>query len=156
MARKKCQINTKTAGMFGNEISLIIPNHPVMQIGVNIDYDPLSRFDNKLKKGYLFRSPQVDPRELDAIWSTIQHFSHPHLIWVEFEEKNDKIELTAFARIEDPSDATMFAFAHSSFEKWSDDKEKADKLDRKRKPNKLRVTKDGRIRGKVTVETLGD
>lgn len=155
MARKKTKWKIE-GDMFGKNLQVVLPDGELISVGQNLQYDPISQFDKKLKTGYLFRSPQVDPRELASIWDTLQNFSQPHLIWVEFEKKDDKTELTAFARFDDRGEATMFAFSHSSFEKWSDEKEKADKLERKRKPNKLRVTKDGRIKGTVTIETLGD
>ena len=156
MARKKLKWHV-TGDMFGTDIGLILPedNGP-LPVGDKISYDPIKRFAKSLKTGYLFRSPKADPRDLATIWDTMEQFESPHLIWVECEKKDDKFELTAFARISDQGEATMFAYAHSSFEKWSDAKEVEDKKERKRKPAKIRITKDGRLKGKITVETLGD
>lgn len=157
MARKKLKWAV-TGDMFGNDINVIMPDDKgPIPVGHGIGYDPIKRFAKGLKSGYLFRSPRANPDELATVWDTLEQFEHDHLIWIECEKKeDDRYELTAFARIVDQGEATMFAYAHSSFEKWSDAKETEDKKERKRKPSKLRVTKDGRIKGKITVETLGD
>jgi len=156
MARKKLkwQVN---GDMFGTDISVLLPEDkgPLL-IGHQIGYDPIKRFTKNLKTGYLFRSPKADPRDLSSIWDTMEQFESPHVIWVECEKKDEQFELTAFARISDQGEATMFAYAHSSFEKWSDSKEAEDRKERRRKPAKIRITKDGRLRGKITVETLGN
>jgi len=165
MARKKLKWHV-SGDMFGQDVYLVWPDKDAVtvdgeridrvQVGQGIAYDPLSRFDAKLKTGYLFRSPKTNPIDLATVWDTLEQFSGSYRLWSEFEKKDDKIEITTFALIADQSEATMFAFAHSSFEKWSDEKETADKAERRRKPTKLRVTKDGRIKGTITVETLGD
>lgn len=156
MARKRLKWQV-TGDMFGTDISLLLPDDkgPLM-VGHKINYDPIKRLAKGLKSGYLFRSPKTDPNELATVWDTMAQFEYPYLIWVECEKKDEKFELTAFARISDQGEATMFAYAHSSFEKWSDAKEAEDKKERKRKPAKIRITKDGRLKGKITVETLGD
>lgn len=156
MARKKLKWDV-AGDMFGKDVRLALPTGDPIVVGHQLSSDPIKRMDAKLKDGYLFRSPKANPDELATIWNTLEHFAGPHKVWVECESKDDgKFELTAFARIGDRGEATMFAFSHSSFEKWSDEKEKADAKDRRRKPAKVRVTKDGRLTARVTVETLGD
>ena len=155
MARKKAKMQAD-GDMFGYELKLKVPDHDDIVIGRQLQIDPTKLLDGKLRDGYLFRSPKADPDVLSTIWETLRHFSSPYRVWVEYEERDGKIELTAFARLSDKGEATMFAFSHSEFQKWSDAQEKSDAKDRKRKPTKVRVTKDGRITARVTVETLGD
>ena len=156
MARKKAKWGIGK-DMFGMDVHLLIKDRDNITVGHGLDLDPTKKMDAKLDGGYLFRSPKADPADIETIWATLAHFTNPYRIWVEYEIKDeDRIELTAFARISDKGEATMFAFSHSTFEKWSDEKEKADAKDRRRKPPKIRVTKDGRIKARVTVETLGD
>jgi hypothetical protein len=156
MARKKMKWLV-SGDMFGHDLWITAADKHKFPVGKQISYDPTARFDSKLKTGYLFRSPRVNPDDLANIWQTLRQFTQPHNVWVEFEDKDDdRVELTAFARIVDGSEATMFAFSHNIFEKWSDEKEAADKKDRKRQPSRIRISKDGRLRGRVTVETLGD
>lgn len=165
MARKKLKWQA-TGDMFGHDLYLVLPEKDAVdvggkridrvQVGQAIAFNPVSRFNSKLNTGYLFRSPRTDPSDLAMVWDTLEQFAGDHRLWSEFEKKDDGIEITTFALISEQSEATMFAFAHSSFEKWSHDKEKADRAERRRKPTKLRVTKDGRLKGKITVESLGD
>lgn len=157
MARKKLKWQV-TGDMFGTDISVVMPDDKgPLQVGHQLGYNPIVRFDRKLTTGYLFRSPKADPQELATIWDTLEQFQSGILVWIECEKKDDdRYELTAFARLADQAEATMFAFAHSSFEKWSDSKEAEDRKERRRKPAKIRITKDGRLKGKITVETLGD
>jgi hypothetical protein len=156
VARKKLKWDV-AGDMFGTNVRLAVPNGDPVVVGHRLSGDPIKRMDGKLKEGYLFRSPKANPDDLATIWATLEHFTGPYKVWVECESKDDQTaELTAFARISDRGEATMFAFSHSSFEKWSDEKEKADAKERRRKPTKVRVTKDGRLTARVTVETLGD
>lgn len=155
MARKKARFES-VGDMFGHSLNLLIKGRDHMVIGRSLESDPTLRFDKELSDGYLFRSPKADPDGLATIWATLSHFSGAHRIWVEYDEKDGAVELTAFARFSDKGEATMFAFSHSEFQKWSDDQEKAEAKQRRRKPTKVRVTKDGRLTARVTVETLKD
>lgn len=155
MARKKAKWEV-VGDMFGTDVNVLVPDDVRITVGHGLASNPIKAMDTKLKGGYLFRNPKAKPEDISDIWATLGHFSGPHRVWVEWERKEDKVELTAFVRIEDKGEATMFAFSHSSFEKWGDDKEREDAKARKRKPPKIRVGKDGRITARVTVETLGD
>ena len=73
----------------------------------------------------------------------------------EVETKDGFHKVTAYMRIEDKLDATMFAFSHSLFEKWSDDKTKEAKKAKKNKP-KLIVNDDGSVKVQVEMTTLAD
>ena len=157
MARKKLTFQT-VGDMFGKTVQLV-DGDTVHDAGTDLQYDPIDRLDTKLKTGYLFRNPQATPALISKIWDTLENLTGAVNVWTEAEHTEGKdTEFTSFVRIAEAGDATMFAFSHNDFEKWSDDKEKADAKARKaaNKPLKVHVNKDGTIRARVTVSTLGD
>jgi hypothetical protein len=157
MARTKLVFKT-SGDMFGTNVQLV-DGDEITSVGKDLKYDPIAKLNSKLKKGYLFRNPKATPELIATIWDTVESFTGAVNVWTEVErEENKDSQLISYVRIAEAGDATMFAFSHNEFEKWGDDKEKADAKARKtaKKPLKVHVTKDGRIRAKVTVETLGD
>ena len=157
MARTKLDFQV-ISDMFGTNVQLVDGDeiHPV---GSDLTYDPIAKLNAKLKKGYLFRNPRATPALIGTIWDTVENLTGAVNVWTEVEREEGKdTQLISYVRIAEQGDATMFAFSHNEFEKWGDDKEKADIKARKAasKPLKVHVTKDGRIRAKVTVTTLGD
>ena len=157
MARTKLDFQV-ISDMFGTNVQLVDGDeiHPV---GSDLTYDPIAKLNAKLKKGYLFRNPRATPALIGTIWDTVENLTGAVNVWTEVEREEGKDpQLISYVRIAEQGDATMFAFSHNEFEKWGDDKEKADIKARKAasKPLKVHVTKDGRIRAKVTVTTLGD
>ena len=157
MARTKLDFQV-ISDMFGTNVQLVDGDeiHPV---GSDLTYDPIAKLNAKLKKGYLFRNPRATPALIGTIWDTVENLTGAVNVWTEVEREEGKdTQLISYVRIAEQGDATMFAFSHNEFEKWGDDKEKADAKARKAasKPLKVHVTKNGRIRAKVTVETLGD
>ena len=156
MARTKCKL-TCTGDMFGQDVKLKYKKEQWL-MGSGLEYNPIERLDPSLSTGYLFRSPAANPDSLADIWETVQQFEFPFNFWVEAEDKkNDKIELTAFARIFDRSEATMFAYAHSTFEKWSDEKEAEDAATRDKTPeDRVTVNADGTVRVTIEGTTLTD
>lgn len=153
MTRTKCKLIC-TGDMFGRDIKLKYKNNQ-MVVGQDLSYDPIAQMTASLSDGYLFRSPRLNPENLDEIWQTLEQFTSPYNVWVEAEDKeDDAVEFTAFARISDRSEATMFAYSHSLFEKWSNEKEAEDSAERsKPKQEKLKVNDDGTVT--VTVEVTG-
>ena len=157
MARTKLDFQV-ISDMFGTNVQLVDGDeiHPV---GSDLTYDPIAKLNAKLKKGYLFRNPRATPALIGTIWDTVENLTGAVNVWTEVEREEGKDpQYISYVRIAEAGDATMFAFSHNEFEKWGDDKEKADIKARKAasKPLKVHVTKDGRIRAKVTVTTLGD
>jgi hypothetical protein len=120
-------------------------------VGEQLEFDPAARLAKTMKAGYLFRSPNIKPEQFNGFWDTISSLDGKVHLAVEMGEED---ALTAYARIEDKSDATMFAYSHNDFEKWSDEKTKESR--KKTKTPKLKVGKDGKVTVKVDVETLGD
>lgn len=156
MARKKLKYDV-VSSMFGHTVSVTDVDGDVNVLGENIGFDPAKRFETKLKEGYLFRNPEISVTDFATLWDTVGSMTGKLNIWIEQEVKKDKKPVTyAYALIQDKEDATMFAFTHMEFQKWSNDLDKEAKKEANRKPQKLRVTKDGRIRVRVTTTSLGD
>jgi len=156
MATKQLILNTVT-DMFGSAASLETSDGSVkFSIGTGISYDPAKKLSKRMRSGhYLFRSPNVDPADLAEIWDTVEGFTGKARLTAEVETKDGFHKVTAYMRIEDKLDATMFAFSHSLFEKWSDDKTKEAKKAKKNKP-KLIVNDDGSVKVQVEMTTLAD
>jgi hypothetical protein len=157
MARTKLKFSV-TGDMFGKTVQLI-DGDVVLEAGTNLQYDPIAKLSPKLKDGYLFRNPKATPELIATIWDTLENLTGAVNVWTEVEREDSKDpEYISYVRIAEAGDATMFAFSHNEFEKWSEAKEKADAKARKaaKKPLKVHVNKDGTIRARVTVETLGD
>lgn len=153
MTRTKCKLIC-TGDMFGRDIKLKYKNNQMI-VGQDLSYDPIAQLSSDLSEGYLFRSPKLNPERLVEIWDTMEQFTEPYNVWVEAEDKeDDAVEFTAFARIFDRSEATMFAYRHSLFEKWSNEKEAEDAAERgKPKQEVLKVNDDGTIT--VTLDVTG-
>ena len=154
MTRTKCKL-TCTGDMFGKDMVLKHKNNKWL-VGQLLTYNPIEQMTADLSNGYLFRSPKLNPERLEEIWNTTEQFTSPYNVWVEAEDKeDDAVEFTAFARIQDRSEATMFAYSHSLFEKWSDEKEAEDAAERsKPKQEKLKVNDDGTVTITVDVTEL--
>lgn len=156
MATKKLKFISET-NMFGTNVWLQTSDGSKRwQMGEGLQNDPVSKLSKKMDGGYLFRSPNIDPTQLVDIWETFENFTGPVQLTSEYDNKSDTV--TTFARIKEKGDATMFAFAHNTFEKWSDEKEAEEKARAKEKQKALSgtVNDDGTVRVTVEVETLGD
>jgi len=152
--RKKCQWQV-TVDMFGHSMQLL-DGDKIIAVGSALSFNPCATMKHRLKKGFLFRNPRTTAAQIATIWDTAETFEQSWCAWVEVEHRDNQDPVyTAYVRCADASDATMFAFRHNDFEKWSDDKQKAQDTARKA-TNKLRVNKNGTIRATVTVETLDD
>lgn len=156
MATKKLKLTTEN-NMFGTNVRLSTSDgSKTWQIGQDLTYDPSPKLCKKMEGGYLFRSPGIDPEQLSDIWDTFENFTGQLQLSSEYDTKEDSI--TTFVRIKERGDATMFAFAHNTFEKWSDEKEAEEKAKAKAKQKALTgtVNDDGTVRVTMEVETLGD
>lgn len=156
MAIKKLVLNTKT-DMFGTTVTLESRDGSIrLNVGEQVPYDPKLKLVKKMDVGYLFRSPNAKPDDLSAIWETIEGFSGEACLTSEYDGKSE--ELTVYLRIKEKGDATMFAFSHNTFEKWSDAQDAEAKAEAKRKQKAVKgtVNDDGTVRVTVEVETLGD
>ena len=156
MATKQLRL-TSVTDFFGINVTLATRNgDKTFVVGTRVGYDPLTKLSKKLENGYLFRSPNVTPEDLSEIWPTIEGFEGAAVFSALVDTKSD--EVTAFVKIENKSDATMFAFTHSMFEKWSAAQQAEFEANSKakNKPQKVSVNDDGTVTVKVEVITLED
>lgn len=155
MASKKLYWNTET-DFFGTKVWLGTKDKSINHLIVeNLTFNPVSKFDKKLKTGYLFRNPTADMSELKSVFDTIEVCEGPVNLWAEYDPKKENT--VVYARLQDKSDATMFAFAQvETFQKWSDAQDKEAKTEAKKKPQKLKINKDGTVTVKVVATTLAD
>lgn len=156
MATKKLKFTSET-NMFGTNVWLQTSDGSKRwQMGESLQNDPVSKLAKKMDGGYLFRSPNTDPADLVDVWETFENFTGPVQLTSQYDDKEDKV--TTFARIKEKGDATMFAFAHNTFEKWSDEKEAEEKARAKEKKKVLSgtVNDDGTVRVTIETEVLGD
>ncbi len=158
MATKNLKLNMET-NMFGTNVWLETSDgSKKWPMSDGLSYDPSSKLSKKMKDVYLFRSPNTDPGLLSEIWDTIEAFTGPVQITARYDDKEDSV--TTYVRIQERSDATMFAFAHNTFEKWSDEKDAEEKAKQKQKKKQKAlsgtVNDDGTVRVTMEVETLGD
>ena len=146
----------KETNMFGTKISLVNKDNSFNEVVVeNLDIDPFTKVNKKLKSGYLFRNPKTDVSHLSSVFETIQHFEGQTNIWAEMDNKSKTI--TTYVRIVDNADAAMFAFSQvENFQKWSDDLDNEARKEAKRKPQKVKINKDGTVTVKVTATSLAD
>jgi hypothetical protein len=158
---------TSTTNIFGTTVKLEGKNVPAITIGEGLEYDPVKKLKKTMPDGYLFRSPNLDPDNLNEIWPTVGRFSGDATLWVEHTPakvdkkattpSEDHGKFTGFARIADQSDAALFAYTHSLFEKWSDAlEEEAQAEAKKKQESRIKVDKDGKITMDVEVVTLRD
>jgi hypothetical protein len=142
--------------MFGTNVKLVSKDKTKSyDVGKLINFDPKQKLAKKpLKDGYLFRSPKLKPENLAEIWPTVEGFDGEASFAANIDMKSE--EVTAYMKIADKMDATTFAFTHSLFEKWSDEKEVAavEKKKQKKKLSKLTVNADGSMQVQVEIETL--
>lgn len=145
---------SKETNVFGTAVWLGTKDKSVnQQVAANMPFDPIKRLQPKLKKGYQFRSPGISFDKFQSVFETLEQISGPINIWAERDEKTENI--TAYAVVEEKSDAAMFAWAQvETFQKWSDAQQAEAKAEAKRKPQKVRINKDGTIRVRVTQTTL--
>jgi hypothetical protein len=142
--------------MFGTTVHAVSRDKSVsIKLAENMRFDPTDRMDSKLKEGYLFRSPNLDPILLPRVFESLNMIAGPVNIWLEQDKASEKI--TGYAVVQEKTDAGMFAFANvEHWQKWSNVLEAEARADAKRKPQKVKVNKDGTIRVTVTATTLGD
>ena len=122
-----------------------------------LETDPSKNNKSKLKGGYLFRSPKITQDDWTETFKTLYSMDGNFSITAQVEIKKDaEPVVTAWARFEEQADAAMFAWSNVEvWQKWSDAQEEEARAEAK-KTDSLKITKDGRLTGTVTVTTLGD
>lgn len=140
--------------MFGTTVILENKSQKTQEcILENVDFNPLEHHKESIKEGYQFRSPNVNPDDWYNILSGFGNIEGQYNLWAQKQDNT----VNCFVIIQEKNDATMFAFGNTvHWQKWSDEKETAEKaeLKAKKKKPKLKINKDGSVSVKVTVETL--
>ncbi len=155
MAVKRLKLKAATS-MFGTELSMVSAGGDLSFPVGKVDYDVSSKLIRGMDKGYLFRSPRLKIEDLEELWQTVEYFTGPIELTAEYDTEAERG--TAWVRIAEKSDATAFAFAHSLFEKWSDEKEAEarEKANKKQEAIQGKVNDDGTVRITIEATTLGD
>lgn len=142
--------------MFGTNVHMHLKDGSERaQIAENMEFDPIKRLSPRLRSGYLFRSPDISTHQWQGVFNTLEQIVGKINIWAEYDTKTKKT--TAYAIVEDKSDAAMWAWATvETFQKWSEDKQAEARAEARQKPQKIKVNKDGTVTVKVTSVTLAD
>jgi hypothetical protein len=108
-----------------------------------------------LRSGYFFRSPGINPHQWQSVFNTLEQIVGKINIWAEYDTKTEKT--TAYAIVEDKSDAAMWAWATvETFQKWSEPQQTEARAEARKKPQKVKINKDGTVTIRVTTTTLAD
>lgn len=116
----------------------------------------------RIKEGYYwFRAPKIT---LDQLSTTAENLAHlegkfQFDVWATFKEQGAEATFDASLKFLDQIDAATFAWGHTEmWMKWDQAQEDELKQAFKNagKPLKGKLTKNGTIRVKVQVDTLGD
>ena len=123
------------------------------QIAENMEFDPVKRLSPRLRSGYFFRSPDIKSYQWQGVFNTLEQIAGKINIWAEYDTKTEKT--TAYAIVEDKSDAAMWAWATvETFQKWSVEKQDEARAEARKKPQRVKVNKDGTVTITVTSTTL--
>lgn len=153
MAYKRLHWKRDT-NVFGTTVSLESADKTLkFDVVDNLDFDPIKQLSPRLKTGYQFRCPEVDPNLLEDALRGLQQICGKINIWAEYDTKKEKV--TAYAVVEDRSDAAMFAYSQVElWQKWSVAQQEEARAEAKRKPQKVKLNKDGTVTIRVTTTTL--
>jgi hypothetical protein len=121
-----------------------------------LEFDPLKNNRKKISGGYYFRSPKIKTEQWATMLENLDRVDGKFSISArQYTDKSGSM-VVGYARFENRDDAALFAWTNvNEWQKWSDEKEAEWQETVRRKP-RVKVTKDGRITGTVTVTTLGD
>ena len=149
MAYKKLRW-AKDTNVFGTTVAYHTKDKSLNEEVVSsLEFDPIKRLSPRLRTGYFFRSPDIKPDQWSGVFATLEQIVGKINIWAELDTKTEKI--TAYAIVEDRSDAAMWAWAQvETFQKWS----AAQQEEARKKPQKIKINKDGTVTIRVTTTTL--
>lgn len=156
MASIKMRFET-TTDMFGVNIDLVDKSgeHRIELVrGLQVE-NPFSNMKPSLRKGYMFRRPNMPVNEWEAVFTSLAASTGPYHAWTVLStSKDDKDAITAYVRFSGQDDAALWAWTHgSTWQKWSDELEKASKV-KTDQTAKIFVDEDGKVKARVTVSTL--
>jgi hypothetical protein len=146
----------RETNVFGTRVSMHLKDGSQNeQIAENMEFDPIKRLSPRLRSGYFFRSPGINPHQWQSVFNTLEQIVGKINIWAEYDTKTEKT--TAYAIVEDKSDAAMWAWATvETFQKWSEPQQTEARAEARKKPQKVKINKDGTVTIRVTTTTLAD
>ena len=138
-----------SSNMFGYSYTLVVGDSKVV-VRENLEQDWLVRQKN-IRKGYWFRAPTISVEDLGTTINFLSELENPYNLEV-YGDTPDK--LSASLKLSDETDAATLAWTLTgTWMKWS----KGDEKDLKsRRPAQVKVGKDGSVKVKVQVSSLGD
>lgn len=147
---------SRESNIFGTTVRAVSRDKTVdIALVENMGFDPIARLDPKLKEGYLFRSPNIEPGLMPHVFESLNMIAGPVNVWLERDKKSES--LTGYAVVQEKMDAGMFAFANvEHWQKWNTELEAEARAAAKAKPPKIKINKDGTARVKVTVTSIDD
>lgn len=152
MANKLLKPTVET-NMFGTK--LVLDGGKVL--ADNLEFDPLAGRNTRLKDGYMFRHPGCQDADVSAALAHLEYVAGGYNWYFRQRGDDGKETMDGYIIIADKIEATMFAVSHmASWQKWSRAQELEEAKERRRGPNKLMVTKDGKVKARVTVSTISD
>lgn len=121
-----------------------------------LENNPLKNNKAKISGGYFFRSPKIEPEQWKLMLESLERIQGKFSVSAKVYSTKSGTSVTGYARFENKDDAALFAWTNvSEWQKWSDEQEAEWQQTARTKP-RIKITKDGRITGTVTVTTLGD
>ena len=149
-------IFSRKTTMFGTTVSLATKDGSYSQIlAENLSVDPFKNRTHQFDGGYQFRSPSIPLEEWEGTLKSLSMLDGKFAISAELDTESGNV--AAKIRIADRDDAAMFAWTNvSAWQKWSDAQE-AELLAsvKDAKKTKVFVDKDGKLKARVKVTSLG-
>lgn len=147
--RTKVEIEHKSDVLGHNYSFEVAPNRVQLAQGMEEDWTKLNR--TRLKKYFWFRAPKITQDQLADTVKGLANLEKPF----SFEIWQNEAQLDASIKISDENDAAMWGWSYAHYwQKWSKDAEREYLSDLKRKPQKVKVNKDGTVRVKVQVSSI--
>ncbi len=150
----------RSHNMLGHTCHISTGDHKFVLVE-NQEQDFLKKNKSIQEQYYWFRAPRIT---LDQLRTTAENLIHLEdrfklEIWATLKDDNQDPMFDASLKIADQIDAATFVWGHTEmWMKWDDAQEKdlKQQIKASNKPLRAKVTKDGRVRVKVTVTSLED
>ena len=156
MRTKSLKLKSVTNSL-GTTVILESRDHSYSEkLAEHLEFNPLNNNKTTITGGYFFRSPNIKTEQWSSMLESLERMDGKFSISAKVYTNKSGASVVGYARFENKDDAALFAWTNvSEWQKWSDEQEAEWQETARRKP-RIKVTKDGRIVGTVTVTTLGD
>jgi transcriptional regulator len=148
--RKPVKLNHST-NMFGTTVSIQV-GEDVHVLADNLEKS-FKKLNKRIEKGYWFRSTETDLSRIRDTVRFLENLEQPF----HFQLWHDDGKWDMSLRVSDETDAATVAWSlNGILLKWTPEEEADLKRSRNQKPLKARVTKDGKVKVKITVASIPD